>query len=336
MGNGIAQSFDYSNELGWSENTINLYTRPANCVDASIGHSGPVNSVGTITIGNGALRFNNVAGAHENRKSVFLNQSYNELYQVSLKFNVQTSSVATAIIPMALTAEDLNPSYEIPMTVCAKISPMDFIALKVHSTTGPHTPGGLSAFVAVYDEGAIVPNEGIIPLSYDQTYYARIVVSNDEKGNLTIATDSDYTSVVGSFCFDIPRTVNNLKYLQHATNSHYGHARRTTAWVDDVTISPSNGLDQNCQPILGIEDQIEIFESLNLYPNPVTNSLSITSTHLVGKSIISIYNLSGQLVLQKELDSQLVEVSVEHLTPGYYSVHLSNSGREFNGRFIKK
>ncbi|WP_394758254.1 T9SS type A sorting domain-containing protein [Flavobacterium sp.] len=73
--------------------------------------------------------------------------------------------------------------------------------------------------------------------------------------------------------------------------------------------------------------KIDSFEldDLSIYPNPVKNTLNISN----GKSIesIIIYNLLGQIVLNKKVDSINTEIDMSHLNSGTYLAKIiTNAG----------
>jgi len=70
-----------------------------------------------------------------------------------------------------------------------------------------------------------------------------------------------------------------------------------------------------------------------LYPNPVTNSLSITSASQNIEKVL-IYNISGMLI--KTADKNLENIDVNYLVPGTYLVKIYTTDGSLNHTILKK
>ncbi len=74
---------------------------------------------------------------------------------------------------------------------------------------------------------------------------------------------------------------------------------------------------------------------LNLYPNPATEKV-ILLTDMTGHSVISVYNLQGQILLQQQIQQGKTDIDISELAKGVYLVRLTgNAGAEV-GRIIKE
>ena len=82
---------------------------------------------------------------------------------------------------------------------------------------------------------------------------------------------------------------------------------------------------------VGIDDPIR--DDFQIYPNPAHNELFVNNAPL--NSHIQIYNLQGQMVLNKSL--QKASVNINELQNGLYlyRIYNANSGVIFNGKMIK-
>ena len=69
-------------------------------------------------------------------------------------------------------------------------------------------------------------------------------------------------------------------------------------------------------------------EEFFIFPNPVENQLTIKN----GEGIITIYNLLGQLLLQKNNTQSSVSINVSDLPNGQYFIHITKS----NGQILVK
>ena len=64
--------------------------------------------------------------------------------------------------------------------------------------------------------------------------------------------------------------------------------------------------------------------NFSLYPNPSTNSVELSSTN-TPISEISIYDLSGKLLLSKKYNSEInINLNISNLAPGIYLLKINN------------
>ena len=73
---------------------------------------------------------------------------------------------------------------------------------------------------------------------------------------------------------------------------------------------------------------------IRLFPNPVTDLLNIETSDL-GKSEVSVYNMSGELYLSKLILSPKETISLNKLKDGIYSVQISSKSSKHLCQFIK-
>ncbi len=74
---------------------------------------------------------------------------------------------------------------------------------------------------------------------------------------------------------------------------------------------------------------------LNLYPNPASEKVTII-TDMTEHSIISIYNLQGQILLQQQIQQGKTDIDISELAKGVYIVRLNSNARVEVGRIIKE
>ena len=102
---------------------------------------------------------------------------------------------------------------------------------------------------------------------------------------------------------------------------------------DFVTIST---LYFSVGPATGIEDEVADEDGLVIYQQPVDDILNIRTSHAA--RVISVYNLSGQqMIQQKEAgDKKEYSIPVRGLTAGYYIVVLQSAdGKVYKSKFMK-
>ncbi len=83
---------------------------------------------------------------------------------------------------------------------------------------------------------------------------------------------------------------------------------------------------------------IEIMENSNnwhIYPNPVKGMLQIQSSEGPISATVSIYGITGQLIIQKLITEQSSELDMRMFPQGVYTIHISEKRGFINKRFIK-
>ncbi|MCX6246669.1 MAG: T9SS type A sorting domain-containing protein [Bacteroidetes bacterium] len=74
---------------------------------------------------------------------------------------------------------------------------------------------------------------------------------------------------------------------------------------------------------------------LNLYPNPASDRVTI-STEMTGHSVISVYNLQGQILMQRQMQQGKTDIDIREFAKGVYIVRLTGNAGAEAGRFIKE
>jgi hypothetical protein len=158
-----------------------------------------------------------------------------------------------------------------------------------------------------------------------------------------------------SFSLGNDTTINNnqtlILYLPTPYTNYWwntGNASSTLsidnsfAWQNTIIGSVYN--DSHCKAtdtIIVYIDNVGI-ESTNtnnieIYPNPVINSLNISLDKNYQNTKYSIYNISGTLIKSGEFEGNYYKISgFENTLSGYYLLNISNESINSNFRFIKK
>ncbi|MGJ8667719.1 MAG: T9SS type A sorting domain-containing protein [Patiriisocius sp.] len=79
-------------------------------------------------------------------------------------------------------------------------------------------------------------------------------------------------------------------------------------------------------------------EAVSFYPNPVNTILSFDASQFSGETVLSIYNLQGQLMTSEILipENRTVEIDVSNLNRGVYFVQLISEGNQIIQQIIKE
>lgn len=88
--------------------------------------------------------------------------------------------------------------------------------------------------------------------------------------------------------------------------------------------------------LLGTESANQAFK-FNLYPNPVTNLLTIEiAQEFVEGSTVQLYDITGKLVLKNKIEESVFTMNLKSLNAGVYLVKVANDNHSVVKRIIKK
>ena len=90
------------------------------------------------------------------------------------------------------------------------------------------------------------------------------------------------------------------------------------------------GSCDTCSPI-GAIDNLEL-NDLSIFPNPTSSFLTIRSNKLI--SPISIYDITGKLVLQNKGNSNEIILDISNLNSGLYFIKSNSQNSSIRKRFI--
>jgi OOP family OmpA-OmpF porin len=130
------------------------------------------------------------------------------------------------------------------------------------------------------------------------------------KGNY-IASGGEKYIFIGNFRNDANTVVD--------TNSV---GSRTYVYIDNVQV-------YECDSLIGIEENP--FEKTKIYPNPAQDFVSIELPKNSSQVKLDIYNLTGQLVLQKQISQPIQTIPIIELGNGMY-IFVVESGDRVVGR----
>ena len=94
--------------------------------------------------------------------------------------------------------------------------------------------------------------------------------------------------------------------------------------IDDIKFDDYSNLSVNKEPIAG----------LRYFPNPVKDVFTVNANETI--NTIEIYNLLGQLVLQKEVNNSFISIDTSEFTLGNYFVKISTDDKFNTVKFIKE
>jgi hypothetical protein len=90
---------------------------------------------------------------------------------------------------------------------------------------------------------------------------------------------------------------------------------------------------------LGIEDIEELEDDFSVYPNPTTNTIIVdfskATNNFYGNNI-ELYNAVGQLIIQKKISSNKVQLDLNSMPEGIYILSVQIEGVRINKKIIKQ
>jgi hypothetical protein len=281
---------------------------------------GPVagaNAVYSLNVASGALfiggQFTTAAGVVANVNNVVYwnGTSFSGMGPTVLKYGTSATVYASAIYSGLLYAGGTISTCNNATTTCNEIA----------SFTGGVLPIELGHFDAVYS-----PQNKVVNLSW-----------------------STYTETNNAF-FTVQRTADGVNYEDIATVAGAGNS--------DVTLNYTS-VDE--QPLLGTSYyrlkqtdfdghytysslqpiNIESNYSVNIFPNPVSETLSLNVYTQVSSNIeIRIFNLLGQVIsdytVNVPVGNSTYPVNVSNLSSGLYFIQCNTPEKTFTNKFVKQ
>ena len=224
---------------------------------------------------------------------------------------VGTGSVATGSGTITVTTNNPGNNQIHNFTTSGKTSSFYTITGNMNSTPGSVTYNGLTLTERLKIESSTT-------ITYTTTSASTLTLVFDSNFTGTVKIDNvSYTASAGIVTASVASgshtiakgSVANLFYI---STEYAGSTLRAASFEATQTV-------EIAKPVL--------------YPNPVTNSLSITSASQNIEKVL-IYNISGMLI--KTADKNLENIDVNYLVPGTYLVKIYTTDGSFNHTILKK
>ena len=135
-----------------------------------------------------------------------------------------------------------------------------------------------------------------ISVSSDSENWEDVVVENNGDGNV-----DEYS---------VSTTARYIRYTGLTRGTQWGHS----FWEFEVY----GKLNEFSSSTNDVENELS---QITLYPNPITSELLISADHLPGTISVNIYNIPGQLMISKKINTP-ESIDVSHLDPGAYIVQI--------------
>jgi hypothetical protein len=135
-------------------------------------------------------------------------------------------------------------------------------------------------------------------------------------GNYTAVGGENYL-IIGNFKNDSNTTaiiVNNT-----------GSKSYVYCFIDDVSLTLITGINDYSKNVIK-----------NIYPSPAVNSLTIETPTIASESTLSILNINGQEIINKQITNNKTHLDISNLTTGMYFVRLVSDKNVEVRKFIKE
>jgi hypothetical protein len=192
-------------------------------------------------------------------------------------------------------------------------------------------------------------NDGFIDAISGNTLYTNATNSNNW---ITITTTGDASNINGigsrielytasGVQIRDVRSGEGFRFMS-TLNTHFGLGTETEI-TNIIIYWPSGTIDNIANPAINTHHVFTEGQSLSvidqtlsdllIYPNPVKNTLSISSNVNLEGKIATVFNIEGKRILNKRLQDNTLDVSP--LEKGNYLLRLESNGKVFTTKFIK-
>ena len=262
----------------------------------------------------------------ETGASLTVSPTITTIYDVVYTLNgcpsmIESGTVTVNEIPVIIVSDE---------TICS--------GMTATLTTTVSTTGGVYSWSP---DGEITPSINVSPVvnaSYDVTYTLDGCASTLETGTVSVTELPDVTTTVADNI--ITASQNGATYIwldcdngNSVVNGENGQSFAPSIngnYAVEVTLDNCSDVSQ-CSTIstIGIEEVDT--ESIEIYPNPVSELINIQSSVSLINKLSQILDASGKVVIAVTLDNSQA-INVSSLAPGFYILRIENS----NYRFVKK
>lgn len=131
----------------------------------------------------------------------------------------------------------------------------------------------------------------------------------------------------GQACCLIPHTValiNDLEWDHYSDNTfRHGWGRSISGYRSESSFTVS-AVSSCPSSRIAVEEEDEQQE-IKLFPNPASDQLNIELPESLSTGVLSIFDLTGKLVLQTQIEHTRKSIDISRLAPGFYTVQLNSS-----------
>ena len=144
---------------------------------------------------------------------------------------------------------------------------------------------------------------------------------------------------------------NFLKDSCHCVDLAYTYARNYNDTMNTASVATlkqyvqhirnyyNTNLIHNCSDLVtSVIDISKPKMGIMVYPNPASNKITVSFSNLsdLQNTTISIFNIQGQLLLQKSVKQQQTELNISTFAKGIYVVKVNNNKNNMVSKFVKE
>lgn len=168
---------------------------------------------------------------------------------------------------------------------------------------------------SIYEQSSL-PNLPILNFDpqVNATTFITDTISWKEVFGYFTATGGEQYMIIGNF--NVQDQVDTIIF-DSTTN-----IKMTYYYIDDVSV-------YECDSLIGLDENL--LDEIQIYPNPAQDFVNIDLAKNINHAQLSIYNLTGQLVMQKQITQPNQNIPITELGNGVY-VFVVESGGAVVGR----
>lgn len=88
--------------------------------------------------------------------------------------------------------------------------------------------------------------------------------------------------------------------------------------------------------VLSVNEEDETVEYLKIYPNPVTNNVTIKLQGINGTKELEVVNITGEIIYKNSIDTDTINIDVSTLSKGIYIFKIRNGNKLIVRKIIKE
>lgn len=158
----------------------------------------------------------------------------------------------------------------------------------------------------------------------------------DGTAGVTTSTSATFCLGVGCYNFKIMDSYGDGLSSTNNPSGSYTITNNSGTILSELTATNANFGSTNTKQFCitssaGIQEYL-LSESVQIFPNPATNQLNIQAKNNTSVESLSIYNLAGQLLMQKSISQEITQIDISNLNGGMYLVKVQTT----QGQVVKQ
>jgi extracellular elastinolytic metalloproteinase len=190
---------------------------------------------------------------------------------------------------------------------------------------------------------------------------ATVPLNTDVKGLITPTADNDYYrfEILSGGTITVSLTTLPANYeldLLNGSNTRIGRSKNAGTASESISLTVAAGIyfarvypkgnansATSCYTLRVstgtaslTENDLITLKGVNVFPNPVSKSITVSVQDLQGLADIRLFDMFGRMVVQKRSNQSATQIDLSALTAGVYMVKVKNDGKESNFKIIKE